>query len=46
MHSVSEVEQSYSSLLLLAFIIPVVLLGEILWVGICDWENFKNTQIW
>lgn len=46
MHSVSEAEQSYSSLLLLAVIIPAVLLGEILRVGICDRENFKNAQLW
>lgn len=40
MQSIPGTEQSYSSLLLLVFTLSAALLGEILWVGICDWENF------
>lgn len=39
------IEQSYFSLPLLAFTLSAALLGEILWVGICDRENFKNSQL-
>lgn len=36
MQSIPGTEQSYSSLLLLVFTLSAALLGEILWVGICD----------
>lgn len=45
MESIPSIEQFYYSLLLLAFTLSAALLGEILWVGICDSENFKSPQL-